>query len=230
MEALLSYYQILTITLAVVWLALFCGWRDLRREMLTLGAFAIFLLPLALAFSTSDVEVIQDQFAKIGVVDVIFSFLIAGIAGVSFHALLGKHYHHLPKRRSRRQAADAQLWLMRLFLIILSFTWAVILLVVFFELSLPRAVLLAAAMLAIYITSHRRDLLADALWSAALTGLIVFLCALVSGFFSGAEFALTPVYSSATIGTVPVDLIIWSIALGLALGPLYEFVRRLEVR
>jgi len=36
--------------------------------------------------------------------------------------------------------------------------------------------------------------------------------------------------SSTTILDVPVDLLVWSAALGLALGPLYEFIRRLEVK
>lgn len=232
MEELLSYYSVFTMVLGLIWLAIFILQAELRREMLILGVFSLFLLPLAFTVGTVDAVILDYRFAQLSLADLFFSFFITGIAGSIFHAVFGKHYHRLPKVRMRGRKEEehvAQFWMMRLFLSLLIFVWAVVLLALVFDLELPEAVLLSAIGFLIYILSHRRDLLADSLWSAALTAMIVFISASIAGIISTTSFEISPVYSAAFIGNVPVDLIIWSLALGLALGPLYEYIRRYEL-
>lgn len=233
MFPIISYYAIITIILTFVWIAIFIARKDLRLEMMTLGVFAIFLLPLAFTVGTTSPIEVENNFAGLTLTDLLFAFVIVGIAGVSFHAIFGKHYHRLPKPKKTKKSKPenlAQFWLMRLFLAFLFFVWSVILFALVFDLTLAEGVLITSIMFVIYIVSHRRDLLADALWSAALTSLIVFITAFVASIFAQTNFGITPIYTSAFIGNVPLDLIIWSAALGLALGPLYEYIRRFELK
>ncbi|MFH1712333.1 MAG: hypothetical protein ABH846_03825 [Patescibacteria group bacterium] len=233
MIPLFSYYTIIILILMLIWTVIFISRPDLRREMVTLGVLAIFLLPLALTVGSQTQLDIQNNFSQLSLTDMFFAFLLAGIAGVIFHALFGKHYHKLPKpKKTKNKQPDtvAHFWVLRLFLAFLFFVWGVVLLGYIFDLSLPEAVILASIMVAIYIVSHRRDLLADALWSAALTMLIVFITASVASIFAQTNFGITPIYSDASIFSVPLDLIIWSAALGLALGPLYEYIRRMQLK
>ncbi|MCH8049769.1 hypothetical protein IH979_03635, partial [Patescibacteria group bacterium] len=197
------------------------------------GVFAIFLLPLAFTVGTIDSLIMDQQLAQLGVTDLLFSFVLAGIASVIFHALFGKHYHKLPKIKIKGRGKEgplAQFWLLRIFLAFLFFVWGIVLLALLFDLKLPESVLLTSAIFVVYMVSHRQDLLGDALWSAALSALVVFLVASVASIFAATNFGITPIYSDASIGNVPVDLLIWSAALGLAFGPLYEYIRRLELK
>lgn len=233
MEVLFSYYNVFTAALGLFWLAIFLWQKELRREMLALGLFMIFLLPLAFTVGTVNPAILNYRFAQLSLTDVFFSFFIAGIAAAVFHATFGKHYHKLPKPKLRLRKKEehlAQFWMMRLFLAILIFTWGIVLLAILFQLDVTESVLLVASGFLIYLISHRRDLLADALWSALLTAMITFVAASLASVFSTTSFEITPVYSAAFVGGVPVDLLVWSSALGLALGPLYEYIRRLELR
>ena len=205
---------------------------ELRREMLVLGIFALFLLPLAFTVNTSTTDEIQQGFQALSLLDLLFSFLLAGIAGTIYHALFGKHYHKLPKAKSlvrKKQDQVAQFWLMRLFLAFLIFAWSVILLAFFFSLTMPTAVFLGAVLVAIYLVSHRQDLLVDTIASALLTAFIVFTSAWIASQFAQIDFTIAPVASSTTVLGVPADLLVWSAAIGLAIGPLYEFIRRFEL-
>ncbi|MFH1631591.1 MAG: hypothetical protein ABIA47_01015 [bacterium] len=225
-----TYYNIFVIILALVWFLIYLTHQDVRREMLVLGIFAIFLMPLAFTLGDPASLDAQSKFAQIQIADVLFAFTLAGIAGASFHALFGKHYHKLPKSKRPTEALPAQVWLMRLLIAFLIFVWGVVLLTIIFELSTTQAALISAIVIAVYVVSHRHDLLSDAIWSAFLTTIIVFLASLLATLFTGVDFTIGPISSTATFLDVPVDLLVWSAALGLALGPLYEFIRRFEVK
>ncbi|MDP2631357.1 MAG: hypothetical protein Q8P30_01140 [Candidatus Uhrbacteria bacterium] len=232
LEEIFTYYNTVTAILALVWLLTYTTHSEVRCELWVLGLFAIFLMPLAFTFGDPNALNVASKFSQIGIVDIIFSFVLAGLAGTSFHAAFGKHYHKLPKptRASLQTKASSQIWLMRLFIAFLLFIWGIVLLTLIFELAIPQAVFISAFVIAVYIVSHRRDLLADAIWSAFITTFIVFIASLLGTIFTGTDFSIGPISGTATFLDVPVDLLVWSAALGLALGPLYEFIRRLEVK
>lgn len=229
MEDLLSYYTLFTGFLTAVWAVIFFGRKELRREMIILGVLAVFLMPLIFTINQIDATEVTAGFANVGLVDLVFSFVLAGIAGTLYHALFGKHYHKLPKSERHESKEVAQLWIMRFFIAFLTFIWAVVLLHIIFEVALPGAFFIAAVMLAIYTTSHRHDLLEDALWSSFLTAFVVYLSTILAGIFTETNFEIAPIVSGVTILGAPADLLLWSMAAGLGLGPLYEYIRTLEL-
>lgn len=224
-----SSYEIMTGLLVVLWIALFVHERELRLEMLVLGILGLFLLPLS--FTVLQGTDVSYGFSQLTVADLLFTYVIASLAGVLFHAVLGKHYHLLPTKKHREPTESlAQWWLIRLLFALLFFVWMTLLLALAFEVSLAGSVFLAAVILSIYLVSHRHDLLYDAIVSALLTGFIVFLAGELAAVFTGLPIAISVVESSGSIGSVPNDLIIWSLGVGLILGPLYEYIRRLQLR
>ena len=230
MEEIITYYNLFTAFLAVVWITIFFAREDLRRELLILGVLSIFLIPLIFTINQIDATEVTAGFANVTLTDLVFSFTLAGIAGTLYHALFGKHYHKLPKSERGPHDTTAQLWIMRFFISFLVFIWAVLLLHLLFEIQLPAAFLIAAIMLAIYIVSHRHDLLADALWSSFLTAFVVYLSTVLASIFTETSFEIAPIVSDAYFLGAPVDLLLWSMAAGLGLGPLYEYVRTLELK
>ena len=229
MEAFFNFYTITTILLLIVWTGLFYFSHNTRREMLILGIAAVFLMPLVFTVSQLPTEVVADGFQLVTIIDLLFTFSLAGIAGVSYHAIFGKHYHKLPRAERTKTPFGSQHWLLRLFFFFTIFVWAVLLIHLFFSLTIPVAFLIASVMMAIYTISHRHDLLLDALWSSFLTAFIVFFSTTLASFFTATDISITPVTSNQYILDVPVDLIFWSLAAGLALGPLYEYIRTVEL-
>ena len=231
MEALLSYYEIIVYSLTCVWILLMLTKPELRREMVVLGVFALLLLPLAFTVNTTGVDEIEQGLNTLSFLDLLFSFVLAGISGGIYHAIFGKRYHKLPKPKPLVRTSEpmTQFWLMRLFLGFLIFTWSILLIAFFFPITIPTAVFLSALLVTVYTLSHRKDLLLDTLMSAGLTGFVVFVAAWVAYQFVSIDFSIAPVVSSTIVLGVPADLLLWSVALGLAIGPMYEFIRGLEL-
>lgn len=225
----LSAYELMTALLSLLWLALFLYERPLRTEMVLLGLFGLFLLPLS--FSVLDGSSTTYGLGLLTVSDLAFTFSVSGIAGVIFHAVLGKDYHLLPTKKQKVHADSvAQWWIVRLLLAFLFFVWITLLLTLAFDLTLAASVLISAVMLTIYIVSHRHDLLLDALASAALVGFLVYLAGELAAFFTGFPISLSFIDAPGSIGAVPTDLLLWSLGVGLVLGPLYEYIRRFELK
>lgn len=232
LQSISTYYLVFSILLFFVWICIYGIKHELRREMLILGIFSLFLMPFLFTLNNIDANEMTVGFRTLSFVDLLFAFSLSGIAGTIFHALFGKHYHLLPKSERpslKDRQSYAQTWVLRFFLLFISFSWGTILLHVLFELSLPYAFLIASVIVSTYMISHRHDLLADAIWSSILTALIVFIASFIASTFTGIEIAIAPIVSSVTVLGVPADLLIWSFAAGLVLGPLYEYIRTLEV-
>lgn len=229
---MIGTFAILTAVLLVVWLLVFTLNKELRQEMLILSICAFFLAPVILTMKGSDPNVIAERFSGVHFADLLFSFAIAGLAGSIFHAIFGKHYHRLPKVR-RKTANDgllAQIWLIRMFIATLLFLWGIVFCVFAFDLTPAPAALATGIIMALYIVVHRHDLLTDALASAALMSVIAYIAGAITLYFSTNDIASLLISNNGTFGSVPIDLITWSAAFGLALGPLYEYIRRLSVR
>ena len=229
MFELLSPYELMVGLLTVLWIGLFIYERELRVEMLALGLLGIFLLPLS--FTILQNTDVADGFTNLAFTDLLFTYAIASLSGILFHAVLGKHYHLLPsKKRKESEDSLAQWWLIRLLVSILFFVWITLLLNLAFGMTLAGSVFVAAAMLTIYIVSHRHDLLYDAIASALLTAFVVFLAGELAALFTGVPISISIIETSGSIGSVPTDLLLWSLGVGLLLGPLYEYVRRFQLK
>lgn len=231
MEAF-TYYNLIAALLLLVWVLFFLKKQDVRKEMLTIGVLSLFLLPISVGlkqFGTNEVITTLPLFT---LADAIFTFSIAGIAASIYHVLLGKHYEKAlgkKKKLSKNEKASAQLWFMRIFIAFLAYVWMAILLGFIFDLRMPVALFLSALVLSVYLVSHRHDLLKDSLLSGFLTAFAVFTAATVAQlFFEPTESGA--IISSSTFLGVHTDLLLWSLALGLAIGPLYEFIRRFELK
>lgn len=221
-----------TAILAVLWLAIFVSKRDVRREMLIVSVCAFFLAPVIVTVKGGDPNLVAERFSGLNILDLVFAFAVAGLAATFFHSIFGKHYHRMPKiaRRKAEPGSLVQIWLIRLFVGTLLFLWGIVFGVFAFDLSPAPAALASAAIVAVYIVVHRHDLLVDALLSAILMGVIAYISAAIALYLTPEDFSTLLIAENGRIGNVPVDLVTWSVAFGLALGPLYEYVRRLTVK
>lgn len=224
-------FSLLAILLTLVWLWIFFRHPDLRVEMGILSVCAFFLAPIIVTLKGGDASLIAERFSGLRMIDLLFVFATAGLAGTLYHALFGKHYHRLPKLRHKKavDGTHAQIWFIRLFVGTLLFLWGVVLCVFAFDLTPAPAALATAIVMAVYIIVHRHDLATDALLSALLMGLITYITAAIALLGSPYDFTSTLIGSTGLIGNIPSDILTWSVAFGLALGPLYEYVRRLAV-
>ncbi|MBT3230971.1 hypothetical protein HN358_04320 [Candidatus Uhrbacteria bacterium] len=226
MEAL-SYYSVMSLILALTWILIFVTKEELRKEMLIISIFSIFLLPIWIATQAVAAGSMQALFSSLSFLDLIFLFSVAGIASTVFHVFFGKHYQNMPKpKRKKERDVIASAWILGTFFGLLLFVWATILLTVAFGLTTSVALLIAAIILAVYITSHRHDLLGDSIWSAIFTAFIVFLASTLGSAFTSTTPVIPFIQTNEFINGVSLDLIYWALALGLVLGPLYEFIRR----
>lgn len=222
-----SYYTVMTIILALLWILIYVSKEKLRTEMLVISIFAIFLLPVWIATQAVTQGAMQELFTSLSFLDIIFLFSTAGISATIFHAFFGKRYTDMPlSKKKKERDVIAHTWILGIFFGFLLFIWATILLSAIFHLSTAAALLIAAIILAVYIISHRHDLLGDSIWSALLTAFVVFLASSLGSAFTQTSPVIPFIQTGELVNGVPLDLIYWSLALGLILGPLYEFVRR----
>lgn len=219
----LSSYAVFTLILFLIFALLYIKESSTRREMLTLGILGIFFIPLFFATQAQSAEQMQMLFSRLSIFDILLCVSLSGIAGVIYHTFFGKHYHLLPQLHHKRKELDslAQWWFVRLFFMFLSFIWLTIFFVFAFSWSTITALFLSAVIISIYLISHRHDLLVDCLASGILTGLLVFTVSTLSGLFINQSADLT--FSS------PNGLIFFAVSLGLILGPLYEYIRRIKL-
>lgn len=229
MEALLNFDQILTLILFCLWLLAFIFKPELRKEMLVLSVFSIFILPVTFILNPPTASQTYKVLAELNLTSLVFLISTTGLAGVVFHLFTGKNYHNLPKIKASAPKNTSHYWLIQVFLILLFLTWGTTLLIFFFHISVAGAFLIATATLTTYIFSHRQDLLLDALWSGILMAIIVFIISVVTSVFVEADSTIIYSPHLHSFFGVPSTLLVWSLAVGLGLGPIYEYVRRLEL-
>ncbi len=232
MEVIFTFYNVVISVLIVIWLFFFFYKKELRKEMLILGIFGIFLFPTMLTVGSTNTDEIIWRFTQINIFDFLFIFSLAGISGTIFHVIFGKHYHQLPYRLHRKfekKIGIAEYWITRIFLMMVLFIWSVVLMNFFFDIALPTATLISSIIFAVYMVSHRHDLLMDCIWSAMLTTTIVFLASNFALLIDDIDYGITPIITDLTFLSIPLDLLVWSLGFGFILGPIYEYIRRFEL-
>ncbi len=204
--------------LTAVFIFLFIRRKSTRTEMLIMGGIVAVLTPLSGSARS--------------IVDLVFSFLFAGIAAVIFQQILSKHYS---KRRSISLPIKTDNpWFLRLFILMVSWVWFALFLIYVMQTSSWQALVISALFIACYVIAIRRDLFVDAIWSGLLMTILLFVLYEVAYFRTVSE--LTPYswisesLSQQFIGSAPSSVLIWAAAMGFALGPLYEYVREFNLK
>ena len=234
MEDAFSFYGLITVILGLVWAIIFSLNPKLRKEQLILGVLSAFLLPLIFIIRLFDPTTLSLDFSELSSIDIGFAFFLSGIAGTIFHATFGRHYHHLPFQTKHPSNVSntkiTQTWLVRFLLLSLLFWWTMVFLTVGLEVPTPYAITINTLIFMIYFFSYQHDLLVDSLWSGFLTTFIVLLAGIIATATIGSELSLSMVQSRDSAFGVPFDMLLWAIACGVALGPIYEFIRKIKIK
>ena len=191
------------------------------------------LAPGILIVVASDFRnVLSDTTAAIGIEDLLFAFSLFGISSVIYQVLIGRHAHKL--RGSRYQAENAAHWVAHLILILGLLVFVSLLMIHVFSLSTIHALIVGGLLVGTYIIADRHDLLMNALLSGLFTAALVFIAEQI--FFvrlfplDAATFWQWNALSKFVIGGIPLEEIMWAAVVGFTIGPLYEWLRRYEVK
>jgi hypothetical protein len=233
MEDFFSFYGLTTVFLGLIWSLIFSLHEELRREQLILGLLAVFLMPFFFIAQSLDATTLALDFSQLTAIDLGFAFFLSGIAGTIFHATVGRNYHHLPtieRYPFGKNGKITQLWIARLFVMFLLYLWAMVFLVVGLGVTAPYATIVCAVLFVLYFITHRHDLLIDSIWSGFLTTFVVVLAGTIAASVTEVEYVISPIRSHDLVLGVPFDLLLWAIACGLALGPIYEFIRNIKIK
>ncbi|RMD51710.1 hypothetical protein D6827_01620, partial [Candidatus Parcubacteria bacterium] len=223
----LSSFEITTIIFSFFWLSVFIIKPQLRKEMFATGILSLFILPLS--FSVQYNVPKDTLFSAINLIELWFTFTFTSLSAVIFHLFFGKHYHRPWREKLKKQHTNG-LWLLKIFTLVTIFIWLTILFNAFLDIPGVFAILISAIVITAYIISHRHDLLADAIFSSLIMGFIVFSVTIFASLFSAPPIKISFVNTAGYFAGIPIELIIWSLALGLLMGPIYEYSRRLKLK
>lgn len=227
-------FLIASLVLFIVWLALFLFSHTTRREQMIMSIVGLVLAPGVLVMVANDYRhIVSDTVAGVGLEDLLFSFSLFGVAAVLYQALFGRHTHLLKGERLRH-SHPAVHWYALLLIVLGLWAFVSLLLIHVFELASIRSLIVGGLMVGIYAIADRRDLLLDALLSGLFTAILVFLTEQI--FFSrlfpdaSAAFWRFDEMSLFLIGGVPLEELLWAAVVGFTIGPLYEWLRRYELK
>jgi len=169
--------------------------------------------------------------SSFGIEDLIFSFALFGIAAVIYGVLLGKRAHALRGKRHRISSPTLH-WGSKL--TVISGIWLFTTLILLAELGVDpiQAFVISGVFIGIYIIADRKDLLYNALLSAVFIAVLVFLVEQIFfvRLYPDAIFWSQEVTNGLLLAGIPIQEILWAAVVGFAVGPLYEYVRDLELR
>jgi|GEM_PF-664704 len=234
LSTIMLSYLFVSLALFLVWLALILCSHKTRREQLIMSVVGLVVAPGLLILASNDYRnIVSDNLASIGIEDLLFSFSLFGISAVIYQVLLGKHTHKLKGKRFYA-SHPAIHWYVHLILVL--GLWAVVslLMIDIFALSSIRALVVGGLLIGIYTIADRRDLLLDALLSGLFMALLIFITEqifFVRLFPEAAEgFWRLSEINTLFIGGVPLEELLWAAVVGFAIGPMYEWLRRYELK
>ncbi len=227
-------FFIAALVLFIVWLVLFLFSNSTRREQVMMSIVGLVLAPGALIVVSNDYRhVISNTIAGVGLEDLLFSFSLFGIAAVVYQVILGAHVHKLQGKRWTHEHPAVH-WYAHLLVVLGLWGFISLLLIHVFELASIRALIVGGLLVGVYAIADRRDLLLDALLSGLFTATLVFLIEqifFVRLFPEAAEaFWRFDQMTLFLIGGIPLEEIIWAAVIGFTIGPMYEWLRRYELK
>jgi hypothetical protein len=229
----MTTFLLVSIVLFVVWLAILLFANETRREQVMMSVVGLVISPGVLLIASMDYRgAILEKQSVIGIEDLIFAFSLFGIAAVIYQVLIGRHAHKL--RGSHYKIHHVGHWIAHLVLVLGLWAFASLLLLCVFSLSSILSLIVGGLLVGMYIIADRHDLLMNALLSGIFTAALVFITEQL--FFirlfplDAASFWRFDTLSTFIIGGVPIEEIMWAAVVGFTIGPLYEWLRRYELR
>ena len=210
-------YLVGTLIWGVFWLALFYWRKDLRTEMLTVGT-GIGIIALFWAPSFFYEYWNPQYIGSFHIEDFLYGFFAGGIVSVIYEEVYGKRF-------SKKKDHHHAWWL---FLAAVIFASAITFQALHFNgMSSIYAALFAFAIAGVSICVFRRDLIQDAIVSGVLFVVVTYVLYLIYlSIYPNIIAAWWNVdhLSGVFISGVPLEELLWAFGMGMAGGPIYEFV------
>ncbi len=213
-------FLVVSLSLFAVWCVLLIASRPTRQEQAVMSLVGVVLAPAILFLAMRSGA---DASRVVGVEDLVFAGSFFGIAAVIYEALFGRHFARLrPARTPARH--PVLLWISRLVLAVAIWGAAAVGGVFALGIDLAPSLLVATLLVGVYVIAERKDLLGNALASGACMALLILLIELLD------TLRLEPVPLDAFRLSMTLAPAVWAAIAGFAIGPLYEYVRRLAPR
>ncbi|MFA6131914.1 MAG: lycopene cyclase domain-containing protein [Patescibacteria group bacterium] len=226
-------FLFIALILFFIWALLFFFGKNTRREQIIMSLAGLVLTPAVLMVASNDYRVTGTlSYGLIGVEDLIFAFSFTGVAAVVYEILIGRRL--VPARHKHLWGKHPINWFASLVIILGS--WALVSMAALwlFPVNSVYALMVGGLLVLTYIITDRHDLIFDALFSGLFMAILVF--GLEQLFFvqlfptEAAAIWQVDRLSGFLPGGVPVEEIIWVLIVGMAIGPVYEFVRHYRVK
>ena len=229
----MSSFLIVSLIFFVIWLTIMLFSAETRREQVIMSIVGLVLSPGILIIVASDFRnVIAYDSAVIGIEDLLFAFSLFGIAAVIYQVLIGRHAHKL--RGARFDSTHIVHWIGHLILVLGIWAFAALLMIHVFSLSTIHSLIVGGLLVGMYVIAERHDLLMNALLSGLFVAALVFITEQI--FFvrlfplDASVFWQWDAVSKFVIGGIPLEEILWAAVVGFTIGPMYEWLRKYEVR
>jgi hypothetical protein len=230
----MTSFLLVSILFFVLWLVFFLFSNETRKEQLIMSCVGLVLSPGILIISAYDFRnIISEQTtSQIGIEDFIFVFSFFGIAAVIYQVLIGRHAHKL--RGSRYEMEHIGHWVGHLALVFGLWAFVTLVLIHVFTLSSINGLIISGLLIGMYIIADRHDLTMNALLSGLFMAGLVFIVEQI--FFvrlfpaDAAAFWQFDTLSGFVLGGVPLEELMWAAVAGFTIGPLYEWLRRYELK
>ncbi len=177
-------------------------------------------------------QIVSDEVSGVGIEDALFAFSFFGVAAVIYQVLIGRHAHKL--RGSRYKIEHLGHWVGHLLLILGLWAFAALLLIDVFDLSSIQGMIVGGLLIGMYTIADRHDLTMNALLSGLFMAGLIFIVEQI--FFvrlfpiDAASFWQFDALSGFIIGVIPLEELMWAAVVGFTIGPLYEYLRRYQLK
>lgn len=229
----MTAFLLASIIFFCIWLALFLFSSETRREQLIMSIVGLVLSPGILLIASYDFrQIVSDEVATVGIEDFLFAFSFFGVAAVIYQVLIGKHAHKI--RGSRYEVTHVGHWIGHLLLILGLWAFATLLLIEVFALSSIQGLIVGGLLIGMYVIADRHDLTMNALLSGLFMAALVFIVEQI--FFvrlfpiDAAAFWQFDALSGFIIGGIPLEELMWAAVVGFTIGPLYEYLKRYQLK
>lgn len=223
-----------SLLLFLVWLVLVLCSSRTRREQMIMSVVGLIVAPGVLLIAANDYQsIITKPLATFGIENLLFSFSLFGIAAVIYQVLIGAHTHKIRGTRYRA-SHPAVHWYIHLLIVLGLWIFLSLLLVDVFEMEALRALIVGGLLIGVYTIADRKDLLLDALLSGVFMTILIFLMEHI--FFvqlfpeAANSFWRWEDFTTFFIGGIPLEELLWAAVVGFAIGPMYEWLRRYELK
>lgn len=229
----MTAFLLTSIIFFVIWLSLFLFSGETRREQLIMSIVGLVLSPGILLIAAYDFrQVVSDEVSAVGIEHFLFAFSFFGVAAVIYQALIGRHAHKI--RGSRYEMKHLGHWVGHLLLILGLWAFAALMLIEVFDLSSIQGLIVGGLLVGMYVIADRHDLTMNALLSGLFMAALVFIVEQI--FFvrlfpvDAASFWQFDALSGFIIGGIPLEELMWAAVVGFTIGPLYEYLKRYQLK